>query len=43
MDNISEARLEELLNKRDITDEERKERDALITRQITEAKNKLKG
>ena len=37
----SKARLESLLNKRDITPEERKERDALIAKQLREASDKL--
>lgn len=36
-----EARIDELLSKRDITPEERKERDALIAKQLKEAVDKL--
>ena len=38
-----EDRLEFLLNKRDITDEERKERDKLIVEQLNSASNRIKG
>ena len=38
-----EARIEELLNKRDITAEERKERDTLIAQQLNRASDALKG
>ena len=37
----AEARIEELLNKRDITPEERKERDTLIAQQLHNASDKV--
>lgn len=36
-----DARIEELLNKRDLAPEERKERDSLIAKQLREAVDKL--